>query len=35
MSLKEIADELNWKKVPPIHGTNQWTTATVRKAFMS
>ncbi len=35
MSLKEIADELNAKKVPTIHGTNTWTAASVRKAFVS
>jgi hypothetical protein len=35
MSLKEIADELNEKQVPTIHGTNRWTAASVRKAFVS
>jgi hypothetical protein len=35
MSLEEIADELNAKKVPTIHGTNRWTAASVRKAFVS
>jgi DNA-binding transcriptional MerR regulator len=35
MSLEEIADELNRKKVPTIHGTNRWTAASVRKAFVS
>src|SRR3954467_2299458 len=35
MSLEEIADELNRRKVPTIHGTNRWTPASVRKAFVS
>jgi Recombinase len=35
MSLQEIADELNRTKVPTIHGTNRWTAASVRKAFVS
>jgi hypothetical protein len=35
MSLDDIADELNAKKVPTIHGTNRWTAASVRKAFVS
>jgi hypothetical protein len=35
MSLEEIADELNAKKVPTIHGTNEWKAASVRKAFVS
>ena len=35
MSLEEIADALNAKKVPTIHGTNRWTAASVRKAFVS
>ena len=35
MSLHEIADELNRKKIPTIHGTNKWTPASVRKAFVS
>jgi len=35
MSLEEIAEELNVKKVPTIHGTNRWTAASVRKAFVS
>jgi hypothetical protein len=35
LSLEEIADELNRKKVPPIHGTNRWTASSVRKAFVS
>ena len=34
-SLEAIADELNAKKVPTIHGTNRWTAASVRKAFVS
>jgi hypothetical protein len=35
MSLEEIAKELNRRKVPSIHGTNQWTASSVRKAFVS
>ena len=35
MSLEEIAEKLNAEKVPTIHGTNRWTTASVRKAFVS
>jgi hypothetical protein len=35
MSLEEIAEQLNVKKVPTIHGTNGWTAASVRKAFVS
>jgi hypothetical protein len=35
MSLEKIAKELNAKKVPTIHGTNEWTAASVRKAFVS
>jgi hypothetical protein len=35
MSLEEIAVRLNVQKVPPIHGTNRWTAAAVRKAFIS
>lgn len=35
MSLEDIAAKLNAKKVPAIHGTNQWTAAAVRKAFVS
>lgn len=35
MSLDEIADEMNRRKVPTIHGTNRWTAASVRKAFVS
>jgi hypothetical protein len=35
MSLEEIAEQLNVKKVPPIHGTNCWTASAVRKAFVS
>lgn len=34
-SLEEIAETLNRKKVPPIHGTDQWTAALVRKAYVS
>jgi hypothetical protein len=35
MSLEAIADELNVKEVPTIHGTNRWTPSSVRKAFVS
>lgn len=35
MSLEAIADALNKRKVPTIHGTNKWTAASVRKAFVS
>lgn len=35
MSLEEIAEKLNKEKVPTIHGTNRWTAASVRKAFVS
>ena len=35
MSLEEIAEKLNVKKVPTIHGTNRWTAASVRNAFVS
>jgi hypothetical protein len=35
MSLEEIAARLNAQKVPPIHGANRWTAASVRKAFIS
>jgi hypothetical protein len=34
-SLAEIADALNTKGVPPAHGTNRWTAAMVRKAYVS
>lgn len=35
MSLEEIAETLNAENVPTIHGTNKWTAASVRKAFVS
>ena len=35
MSLEQIAERLNARKVPTIHGTNRWTAASVRKAFVS
>ena len=35
MSLEQIAVQLNAEKVPTIHGTNRWTAASVRKAFVS
>ena len=31
----EIAEQLNAEQVPTIHGTNRWTAAAVRKAFVS
>jgi hypothetical protein len=34
-SLGDIADALNREDVPPAHGTNQWTAAMVRKAYVS
>ena len=34
-SLAEIAEALNRKDVPPAHGTNRWTAAMVRKAYVS
>ena len=34
-SLAEIAEALNTKGVPPAHGTNRWTAAMVRKAYVS
>jgi hypothetical protein len=34
-SLSEIAEILNRKNVLPAHGTNQWTAAMVRKAYVS
>jgi hypothetical protein len=35
MSLEQIAQKLNAENVPTIHGTNRWTAASVRKAFVS
>ena len=35
MSLEKIAEKLNAEKVPTIHGTNRWTAASVRRAFVS
>lgn len=35
MSLEQIAEKLNAENVPTIHGTNRWTAASVRKAFVS
>src|ERR1039457_4616785 len=35
MSLEHIADELNRRKIPTIHGTNRWTAASARTAFVS
>ena len=34
-SLKVIADTLNRRNVPPFHGTNEWTPAMVRRAYVS
>src|SRR5215217_9433536 len=34
-SRAEIAEILNSKGVPPAHGTNRWTAAMVRKAYVS
>ena len=34
-SLEEIAEKLNAQNVPMVHGTNRWTAASVRKAFIS
>ena len=34
-SLSEIAETLNRKRVPPAHGTNRWTAAMVRNAYVS
>jgi hypothetical protein len=34
-SLAEIAETLNRRDVPPTHGTNRWTAAMVRKAYVS
>jgi hypothetical protein len=35
MPLDAIAEKLNAEGVPAIHGTNRWTAASVRKAFVS
>ena len=35
MSQEAIAEQLNAEKVPTVHGTNRWTAAFVRKAFVS
>jgi hypothetical protein len=35
MSLEDIAETLNRERIPTIHGTNRWTAASVRKAFVS
>jgi hypothetical protein len=34
-SLVEIAETLNRRAVPSAHGTNRWTAAMVRKAYVS
>ena len=34
-SLAEIAETLNRRNVLPAHGTNRWTAAMVRKAYVS
>jgi len=33
--LVQMAEVLNRKGVPPAHGTNRWTAAMVRKAYVS
>ena len=33
--MEGIAEELNMKKVPTIHGRNRWRAASVRKGFVS
>jgi hypothetical protein len=35
LPLEEIAAKLNVEKVPTSQGTNRWTAASVRKAFVS
>jgi hypothetical protein len=35
MSLEAIAEKLNAERIPTIHGTNRWSAASVRKAFVS
>jgi hypothetical protein len=35
MSLDEIAEKLNEKGARARHGRGRWSTATVRKAFVS
>jgi hypothetical protein len=35
LSLEEIAERLNREAVPTRHGTNTWSAATVREAFVS
>jgi hypothetical protein len=35
MSLEEIAENLNRKRVPPKHGAGRWSAASVRKAYVS
>jgi hypothetical protein len=35
MSLDEIAEDLNRKRVRAPHGSGSWSAATVRKAFVS
>jgi hypothetical protein len=34
LSLEEVAERLNAEKVPTMHGTNRWTPASVRNAFV-
>jgi hypothetical protein len=34
-SLEDIAEFLNRKEVPPAHGTDKWTAAMVREAYVS
>ena len=35
LSLEKITEKLNAEKVPTIDGTDEWTDASVRKAFVS
>jgi len=35
VSLGDIADELNAKNVPTIHGTNRWTAGSFGRRFVS
>jgi hypothetical protein len=35
MSLEEIADDLNGKRVRRPHGSSTWTAKAVRRAFVS
>ena len=35
MSLEEIAENLNRRRIPPKHGTSTWSATSVRKAYVS